>query len=71
MAGIEVSIVEFLLREMVGPAAFPTAACVVLWFRMQKGDEARSKEIDKYLSVIENNSRVIGENTSALNRVAR
>lgn len=71
MSGVELSIIEYLLSEIIGPAAFPTAACALLWFKLQRSDETRAKEVQEYLSVIKESSRVIGENTSALNRMDR
>ena len=68
---IEATLVEWILKEVAGPAAFPTLGCIMLWFRMQKRDDQSDRERKEVLDVIKENTKVIGENTSALNRISR
>ena len=68
---MEAAIIQWAVENIAGPAALPTIGCVLLWFQLRKSDDRRADEIKEYLSVIAENSRIIGENTSALNRLDR
>lgn len=58
------ALIGVLLKE--GAPAFPAVAVVVLWFKLQQMEKRLAALIDQYVSLIQDATRHITENTSAL-----